>query len=60
MVMALNELNGVKTYDRTNLIAANYQIFAMNPDTVDLGKPVTQIEMNKNAFEDMPSGFQMT
>ncbi len=59
MVMALNELNGVETYDRTEQIPATYEIYAMNPDTVDLGMTVKQIELNENAFPDMPSGFQM-
>lgn len=57
--MALDILEGSTEYTKGVYIEYPLELFAMNPDTVDLGQPVTKIELGVNAFPDMAPGFQM-
>ena len=59
MQMALDELNGVTTYQREELITPEYALYSNYPDIADVGMPVEKLEEGVNCFKDMAGGFQL-
>lgn len=58
MKMALDILEG-KSNPSKEIVYRPLLVYAMNPDTVDLGTPVNKVELGKNALEGFPPGFQI-
>lgn len=59
MQMALDELNGVTTYQRDSLITPEYALYSNYPDIADVGMEVNLLEEGVNCFADMSGGFQL-
>lgn len=59
MQMALDELNGVTTYQRDELITPEYALYSNYPDIADVGMSVEKLEEGVNCFKDMAGGFQL-
>ena len=59
MQMALDELNGVTTYQREELITPEYTLYSNYPDIADVGMPIEKLEEGVNCFKDMAGGFQL-